>query len=372
MHKHLAQYIYSEYHEIYTTSGYLNFVNKTAGTIEINGNRYDAVSGQLIGAAKNAAKHITRPIDGLNMDGFSKPVRAAKKSAIGRSVHNLQRKPEKSKTLMRAAVKKPARRESPSKIKTRRFMPDYARAARAAQVRQDSKVQRFGRLGISKAKAEPKAKSGELLPKGAHLSTGSSASVSASLPSMNTTSHQKLERLLDYALASADAHKKAIAHSKRSKFLGHTPKWAKVSLVIVILAAGVGLLLWQKMPVASMKLAATRAHINATLPTPLSGYKIGPITSREHAVTTTVQSSTDSSKKYTVTEQSSNQPANSLEASTSGQVQKVQDQDKTYVLSQKQGSNEAACTKGNNTVSVSGVGLNVAELLEAAKNACKS
>jgi general stress protein 26 len=122
------------------------------------------------------------------------------------------------------------------------------------------------------------------------------------------------------------------------------------------------------------------SHVNASMPSPISGYKIGTISSQENAVITTIQSTTDSSKKYTVTEQASNQPAASLAATAAGtttsgstaQVQTVQDQDKTYVLSQDKNKSMAACVKGANTVNVEASDLNVAQLLEAAKNACKS
>ncbi len=150
-----------------------------------------------------------------------------------------------------------------------------------------------------------------------------------------------------------------------------------VSLLVLGLAAATLFVVWHKVPQASLKLAATKAHVNASLPTPISGYKIGPITALENAVITTIQSTSDSSKKYTVTEQVSNQPAASLAANASvgnrgQQVQTVQDKDKIYVLSQDSSKSTAACTKGANTISVEAEKLNVAQLLEAAKNACKN
>lgn len=351
-------------------------MNKTASIIEINGNRYDAVSGRLIGAAKKAANHIRRPIDGLSIDGFTKPARMIRKSAVKRSVYALQRKPQRSKTLMRSSVKKPTQAQTKSKIKTRGLATNHAQAARAANVQQNSKVQRFGMLSFSSKHKSGQAKIGEIIPKGAHLSAATPASISTNLPSLGSASHQKLERLLDYALASADAHKKAGELSRRNhrKFLGRVPRWAILSLLVLVLAIVAGVIIWQKIPAASMKLAATKAHVNASLPTPISGYKIGPITASEHTVITTIESTNDNSKKYTVTEQAANQPSTSLAAANGNghQVQTVKDQDKTYVLSQDQDRSRAACTKGNNTVSVESVDLNVAELLDAAKNACKS
>ncbi len=353
-------------------------MNKTTSIIEINGNRYDAVSGRLIGVVKKAARQAIKPTQGLSIDGFTR--RAAKAgSHAKRAVHELKRRPEHSKTLMRGTLKKPARAKSEDKIKFRGLSPDHARADRARRVPQSSKVQRFGLLPFSR---NSEAKTGEVIKPSAGLPIRSSMALSATLPSvMTSASHHKLERLLDYALAHADAHKKSLDESTRAqrKFFGRVPRWLGISLLILIALAVTAFVVWRQVPAASFKLAATKAHLNASMPTPISGYKIGLITSTENAVITTIQSIADSSKKYTVTEQASNQPAASLAASaatgTAGhpsQVQTVQDQDKTYVLSQDKNKSTAACTKGTNTVSVEGADLNVAQLLEAAKNACKS
>ena len=361
--------------------GVVGLVNKATSIIEINGNRYDAVTGQLIGAVKQAAHRAINPTQGLNIDGFSRHATRAKAHAK-RTVQELQRKPQRSKTLMRSVVKKPTRVLLESKTRLRSLSPDYARASRAKNVPRDAKVQRFGLLPFSRnASHESEAKSGEIINQSqiktlAHRSVATTAVAPAVIAN---TSHHKLERLLDYALAQADAHKKELDKStkNRRKLFKHLPKWLVVSLLILGLTAATLFVVWHKVPQASLKLAATKAHVNASLPTPISGYKIGPITALENAVITTIQSTSDSSKKYTVTEQVSNQPAASLAANASvgnrgQQVQTVQDKDKIYVLSQDSSKSTAACTKGANTISVEAEKLNVAQLLEAAKNACKN
>ncbi|OVE78652.1 hypothetical protein BVY00_02230 [bacterium G20] len=356
-------------------------MNKATSIIEINGNRYDAVSGQLIGAVKQAARQAIKPTQGLSIDGFTRQAARAKAHAK-RSVYELQRTPERSKTLMRSVVKKPERARSESKTKIRGLSPDYARASRAKNVPRDAKVQRFGLLPFSRnAGSESEAKSGEIINK-PHVKALAhhSAATTALVPSIITNaSHHKLERLLDYAMAQADAHKKELDKSikNRRKLFKHIPRWLVVSLLVLGLTSAALFVVWHKVPQASLKLAATKAHVNASLPTPISGYKVGPITALDNAVRTTIQSTSDSSNKYTVTEQVSNQPAASLVANASGtnqgqQVQTVQDKDKIYVLSQDNNKGTAACTKGANTISVEGEKLNVAQLLEAAKNACKN
>ena len=353
-------------------------MNKATSIIEINGNRYDAVSGRLIGAVKKAAYHAMKPARGLSIDGFTR--RAAKANVHAkRSGHELKRHPEHSKTLMRAAVKKPARAKSEDNIKFRGLSPDHARADRARRVPQSSKVQRFGLTAFTHS---PGAKTGEVIAPSPSSPARSAMAATATLPSVITNaSHYKLERLLDYALAHADAHKKSLDQSTRAhrKLFGRLPRWLAISLLTVVLGTVIGFVVWHQMPAASFKLATTKAHINANMPTPISGYKIGPITSTQNAVTTTIQSISDSSKKYTVTQQAYSQPEASLAASaTTGasgnsfQVQTVKDQDKTLLISQDKDKSTVTCTNGNNTVSVTASGLDPAQVIEAGKNACKS
>lgn len=354
-------------------------MNKATSIIEINGNRYDAVSGQLIGAVKRAARQAIKPAQGLSIDGFTHH-RAAKAGAPAkRSVHELKRRPEHSKALMRTAVKKPVRAKSEDNIKFRGLSPDHARADRARHVPKSSKVQRFGLLSFARSS---EVKTGEVIVPSPNLSARSAMAATAMLPSvMTNASHYKLERLLDYALAHADAHKKSLGQSTRAhrKFIGRLPRWLSISLLILVALAATGFVIWRQMPAASFKLAATKAHVNANMPTPISGYKIGLITSTQNAVTTTIQSISDSSKKYTVTQQAYNQPEASLAASTatgasgnSFQVQTVKDQDKTLLISQDKDKSTVTCTNGNNTVSVIASGLDPAQVIEAGKNACKS
>lgn len=227
-----------------------------------------------------------------------------------------------------------------------------------------------------------KAKTGEVIAPSPGVPARSAMAATATMPSLMTSaSHYKLERLLDYALAHADAHKKLLDQSARSrhKLFGRLPRWLAISLLVVILGVIIGFAVWRLVPAASFKLAATRAHVNASMPTPISGYKIGPITSHENTVITTIQSTSDKSKKYTVTERASSQPFASLAASTaagasgnSTQVQTVQNQGSTYIFSQDGNESIAVCTKGSDTVMVeskNGV-LPVDQQHDAVKNAC--
>lgn len=96
------------------------------------------------------------------------------------------------------------------------------------------------------------------------------------MPSAQNVSHQKLERLLDYALAHADAHKRSLEDSQRQhrKLLSRYPRWLTFGVLLIVLAVAIGFLVWHRLPEASLRLAATKAHVPASLPTFPQGYKI--------------------------------------------------------------------------------------------------
>lgn len=283
-------------------------MNKATSIIEINGNRYDAVSGQLAGAVKRVARQAIKPAQGLSIDGFTR--RAAKSGAHAkRAVHELKRRPEHSKTLMRTAVKKPVRAKSEDKIKSRGLSADRARADRARRVPQSSKVQRFGLTAFSR---NSEAKTGEVIKPIPNSTSRSAMAATATLPSvMTNVSHYKLERLLDYALAHADAHKKLLDQSTDAhrRFFGRLPRW--LSVVLIVLLAGViaGFILWQKMPEASLKLASVQSHIPATMPKLPVGFKVTQSRVENGSVVTEASSG---DVKLTYIQKLSREPTSSL------------------------------------------------------------
>jgi hypothetical protein len=126
---------------------------------------------------------------------------------------------QRSQTLMRTAVKKPAlaaktanaQLRHPS-VKPRSAHMDSARHNRVQAINKNTKVRRFGH-GVSANSSKPvqqKAEVGEIVSH-APRSNGSAAKslIHKPLPSMvASASHQQLERLLDEALTRADAHKR--------------------------------------------------------------------------------------------------------------------------------------------------------------------
>jgi len=170
---------------------------------------------------------------------------------------------------MRGALKKPAAQVG-SHIQ--RLAPGYnpSREAHAKDVAKHSRVQRFGHPTPSNPSPQPVIKA-KASPRHSHAAVASSTTAVA-LPSMVTSaSHQKLERMLDLALTRADAHKQALRYHaarhfwQRPGFLGRRTG-IKLGLMAVLLIVAAGFVAWQKFPQLSIKLAASRAHISASVP----------------------------------------------------------------------------------------------------------
>lgn len=218
----------------------------------------------------------SRNTNGQVIDGF---VRSAAGSSVPKNkhhrtaAHKLHQRTEKAQTLMRGALKKPSVQVG---AHIQRLTPGYnpQREDHAKHVAKHSRVQRFGTPAPAagpvetrqafKARVTPR-------PNGASAAVAST-STSVALPSMVTSaSHQKLERMLDVALTRADAHKQALRYQaarhfwQRPGFLGRR-SGLKISLIIIAVLAAVGFAAWQKFPQLSIKLAASRAHINASVP----------------------------------------------------------------------------------------------------------
>lgn len=229
---------------------------------------------------------------------------------------------QRTRTLMRNGVKKPVNKFTDKSARAQKSKTGYAanvepqRALRAKSTSQHNKVDRFG---VPKAQTTSKpAQTAELVTRPVRANTSSSVTALA-MPSMITSaSHQQLERLLDHALVRADAHKQAL----RGRFPGQSrwqrlkliPRWAGVgSVLLAVLLLG-GFFAWQNVPQVSMKLAAAKAHINASVPAySPSGFKFaGPISASNGAVTMRFIANGDSSRSFSITQKTTQWDSSSL------------------------------------------------------------
>ena len=303
-------------------------MSKSSTLIELNGNQYDKITGQLIGTVQTVAQQIKDSRSGV-VDSFTRP------SVATHSVHKgLQR----SHTLMRSAVAKPGRAQTAPTLPTISSTPtDRFRVQRAKQSVKNHSVQHFGatRTTVSgvamDVRAAPRIKAQTAAP-AASRSTVSATAVQP-MPSMVTSaSHVQLERLLDMALTTADSHKKSRRNrqAKRGFWqrLRFAPKWVTIGSSLAIVALLAVFFVWQNVPQIAMRLAASRAHISATFPgyTP-SGYSYAsPISYAKGAITIKFKSA-EQTGSYSITQETSNWDSRSLEANAippEAQVQKSQ------------------------------------------------
>jgi hypothetical protein len=253
-------------------------------------------------------------------------------------VHN---RAQRSQTLMRAAVKKPAEvaktansnfKKVPD-FKPRASLIDNSRLNRVQSIDRNQKVRRFGH-GISagmatsvQQKPEQKAEVGEIVSKQSSnmpaVKTPKSSSTSLihkPLPSMVTSaSHQQLERMLDEALTRADAHKKHRRgqlpnQSLMQKALA-APKWLSIGVSVVIASLIAGYIAMNKVPQVAVRIAAAKAHISAEVPgyTPAGFSFTNPVSYSDGKVSLKFKANDSSNREFTISQASSKMSSKSLQ-----------------------------------------------------------
>lgn len=257
-----------------------------------------------------------------NTNLLKSPNTSTRFKAAAQGVHQ---RAQRSQTLMRSAVKKPAQAVSSAANTTTRLMQpkarvasvDKSRVSRAQAVSQDAKVRRFGHV-VKDIPAKPytAAQSASKSPASAAARTSANSVLYKPLPSMVTSASQRqLERMLDEALTRADAHKRAFrANANIWQKIKFAPRWQSVGatlLAIVLLTAFVA---WQKVPQVAMRVAATRAHVNAHIPGYVpSGFSFaGPVHYDQGSVSVNYQANGNTSRTFTLTQKSSNLDSKSL------------------------------------------------------------
>jgi hypothetical protein len=317
-------------------------VGKLSNTVEINGKRYDVRTGKLI------TGHHTAPVlsavasssfAGQVMDGFVRPAS---------NIKNPHRTIEKSKTLMRHAVKKPQKIPHASGVKAispirpTDIAPANAhpqkrtaglvhtsyveREARAAKIRRSQLVSKFNEFKRS-------AKTEKVHPMPVRQAPPHAQG------KHEPTHHPKAHAIIEKGLKNAQSHQQAFAGAgKKSR----TPKAKRArlasigagSLAMLLLA---GFYTYQNIPNLAMRYATTRAGINASLP----GYKPAGFALNSHIqynpgqVIVEFKSNTDE-RAFTITQRESAWSSDTLRqnyvASASEQVHTYQDKGQTIFL----------------------------------------
>lgn len=300
--------------------------------IVLNGTRYDAHSGKPIGPHPYVqAQH--------NMDNIKRS------SAVSHQVHKTT---ERSKTLMRHAVKKP------SHIKQKATMSDIVRPAkklinpvnlwqerldkdrleRAQKIKQSSLVSKFnGSLKHSPAGLQPITRRVEPLavqPMPEHVAhEAHSLSLSASA-----------EKLIAKGLQSAQSHTQP-TDKKPSKFSrGTHSRRGRLSTAGALSLAAIMLglfITYQNVPNLSMRYAATKAGVSAVVPgyRP-SGFALSNQIEYHPGQVTLKFASNSDERSFTITQRASNWNSETLRnnyvANATDQIQTFEDKGRTIFL----------------------------------------
>ncbi len=299
-------------------------------TVQINGKKYDATTGKLI--RSNTAKQSKRAAAPTSIDGVvpgARAKRATKRTSAKRSpAKPVVKTPQKSRTLMRTAVKKPsAKKSSTTPISKSQLGTSRARSNAARTSHKSPHVSKFNGVGMQ---PQPVKKVVKPMSVKAHPATRTArpslaqrkkaANVAGRAASAATVAKKNVAaaKLIESALERADAHTQP-AHTpakKRTKLahkLGISARAMSVSAAVLAAVLLGGFFALQNVPNLSMRVAAARAGLDATLPkyNPSGFTYNGPIQYSPGKVTISFRSTTDD-RNYDLIQSSSNWSSESL------------------------------------------------------------
>jgi hypothetical protein len=289
--------------------------------IEINGKKYDALTGKLIQDKPTAPVQKTtfQPQVGV-VDGFTR----RPKPTSPRSVRHAVKAPQKSQTLARSAVKKPHPKTAVttpavSPITKPTLKTPEVRAQRARTTAKSPDIQKFPHTEKPRTSVVKHAHELAVQHPTQHALSAPQQQKQIA-PHANHPSKKHTEAVLQAALQSATTHESLHhqhAHPKKprrlTKKLGISPRVAALSSSVLAFVLLAGFFAVQNVPNLSMRVASTRAGFAAEMP----GYKPagfsfkGPIAYQAGRVSVTFKSNTDD-RQFTLTQSSSNWNSDAL------------------------------------------------------------
>ncbi|HTE58405.1 MAG TPA: DUF4367 domain-containing protein [Verrucomicrobiae bacterium] len=265
-------------------------------TIQLNGRHYDARTGKLMSAQETVTsgnKTYVKPLaqqSGVVLDGFAKRTHA---KTPAKKVHQ---RTEKSKTLMRHAVKKPTTpKAGPERMRVKRHVTphldiDPGRHSRTTTISKSHMVSRFGvhapitpTTSVLPVQPEPTAPPISPLTQhhevfGSNLQPLSLEKAIEQATSHTQPKHKKLSK------------RQKVAH--RLRVSSKTTNIAAASLATVLLA---GFIAFQNVPNLAMRVATARAGVQGSLPAyqPAGFGMNGPIQYKPGQITISYKSNSD-------------------------------------------------------------------------------
>lgn len=282
------------------------YVGKNNNVIEINGKKYNAKTGAVIGVSDNT------PVKSSQTSHTQKPTPTVKKPSIdgvmrSKAHHAKAHKPHASKTLMRHAVKKPSR-----------------------SIKRDLKVSGVstsqGLTILSETSLTPVSTSTKPLtkvPKSKFIAHFAPTKVSGDievpteLPKITATTaaieSNKKEKtssdILAKAIEHATPHTKKAEHHPKKKSRHTKASLAVLSVIAFGMLAFVG---YQQAPSFKLQIASARAGFSASLPTyQPSGYNMQKLTYGTGVISMNFKSNSDS-RSYSLTQKTSDWDSQAL------------------------------------------------------------
>lgn len=287
-------------------------------TIELNGKLYDARTGKIINeqAAATVKKPMNTPSKGNVVDGFVRRPNTKRAPAA-----HAKAKLEKSKTLMRPAVKKPAKlAKAPVQTtkSTSLKKQDHHRLARSSEVPRSAHIQRFGPQVASHRVVKKQAEL-EVIAPNRHVSNNNHHLMHqvAQLATSTETHVKQSVDIIEESLRSASAHlEKFEDRALKGSFLQRVGFKNRAANIATLSFAGlllVGFFAFQNVTNIEMRVAAARSGVSANMPgySP-AGFSASRSVKSEPGKVSVAFTSNTSDKKFTVTQQASNWSSDSL------------------------------------------------------------
>lgn len=365
--------------------------------IEINGVRYDATTGSIISEHDSAPRqphaNISRST-GSNIDGIvsgPKPSPAPLKNphfkpSLDRQVHDIsmvhQRHATKSKTLMRAAVKKPGtqvnqqpKQQTPTHYPVVHAASSYktaslidARLGRAASTPTHSSVSKYSTQPIQKLK--PTLTHLPVAAPIAHPQPKQTVHTAAPKPINHGSSEFIAAQLAKQPDSEQPLPKKKPLHKRLSGMF----KGKKVRSIAATTTAGLllgGFIAYQNLPSISLALANRTSGMSAKIPKGVpSNFAISRKIDASKGQVTLLFSSRTDDRQFTITQQVSDMNSEELEKALAASSRKtLQSYDSNGLKIFITGQGEADWVDGGTRVDVSGKsGLSSEQLATIARS----
>jgi len=309
-------------------------VSKNNNIIEINGQRYNAVTGQLISGGPRLAKNVdgvVRASTALASPALSTPAprtplqSVVKKPVmdIARSTHSIKHHtPQAAQTLMRRSVQKPSEAHlhlktqtptdrlttQPSRVietKLSHQVIDPKRQKRAHRAKRSELVSRFSAItSFSASTAQVAALSRQV----------TQLAVQNQMAPPAAEGSQASLDMFQKALAEATAHQQPFFKPAKKSRSGQRLTNRAISSVGAVLAVVLltGFVTYQNIPNIKLRVASSRVGFEASMPSYRpAGFAVGKLSYDVGNVAINYRSNSDT-RAYTVTEKASNWDSQTL------------------------------------------------------------